>query len=218
MKLKQWVASLLTIIVFSTLLFVPASAEGQPTFRYELTVDGRDTIEVNTGDIITVALYLYRTDEATPYTMYAMQDEIRYDSEFFELVEDSAVLSSGIQSTDISVGGGFREFYMNFVSFSGGTQWQPKVRVGTFQLRVIGTAGVATITNEDYLVSHKDGMDGYDCVATDLTVVLSTECEVQFETNGGTKIDPVKAIFGEKLDRPENPVREGKYFVGWFKD
>ena len=64
--------------------------------------------------------------------MYAMQDEIRYDSSFFRLVEDSALLGKGIQSTDISVLGGFREFYMNFLSFSGGEQWQPKTRVGSF--------------------------------------------------------------------------------------
>lgn len=218
MRLKQLMAALLTMIVFCTLLVIPASADGEPTFCYELTVDGKDTIEVSTGDIITVTLHLYRTDEEALYTMYAMQDEIRYDSNFFELVEDSAVLSNGTQCIDIDVGGGFREFYMNYVSFSGGAQWQPKVRVGTFQLRVIGTSGVATITNEDYLVSQKDGMSSYECEASLLTVILSTECEVQFETNGGTKIDPVKAIYGEKLDRPEDPVREGKYFAGWYKD
>ena len=218
MKTEKWVVSLFAILLLFSMLYVPVNAEETPTFRYELTVDGSDTVEVSTGDIITVTLYLYRTDESAPYSMYAMQDEIRYDSEFFELVEDSVMLSTGIHSTDLDVGGGMREFYMNYVSFSGGAQWQPKTRIGSFQLRVIGTEGVSTITNEDFLVSHQDGMDGYDCEANELTVIVSSECTVKFETNGGSKIDPVKVIFGEKLTELEDPVREGMYFAGWYKD
>ena len=218
MKTIKWVVSLLTVFLLLPMLFVPVNAQDEPTFRYELSVNGQDTVEVSTGDIITVTLYLHRTDANAPYSMYAMQSEIRYDSEFFELVEDSELLASGIHSTDIAVGGSMREFYMNYVSFSGGAQWQPKTRVGSFQLRVIGTSGVSTITNEDFLVSHQDGMGGYDCVANELTVILNTECEVKFETNGGTKIDPVSVIFGEKLTRPADPIREGKLFAGWYKD
>lgn len=128
------------------------------------------------------------------------------------------MLSSGIQSSDISVLGGYREFYMNYVSFSGGQQWDAKTRIGSFQLKVTGTSGVTTITNEDFLVSLPDGSGSYLCEANTLTVILSTECTVHFETNGGSKIDDVKAIYGELLERPEDPVREGKRLVGWYKD
>ena len=218
MQTKKWVVSLFALLLLLSMLYMPAYAEDEPEFRYELTVDGSDTVEINTGDIITVTLYLYRTDENASYSMYAMQDEIRYDSEFFELVEDSELLASGIHSTDIAVGGSMREFYMNYVSFSGGAQWQPKTRIGSFQLRVIGTAGVSTITNQDFLVSHQDGMGGYACEANELTVIISSECTVKFETNGGSEIEPVDAIYGEKLTRPEDPIRDGMYFVGWYKD
>ena len=217
MNFKKRFLFLLVIALLLPVFCVPAAA-ADPEFRYELTVDGSDTVEVNTGDIITVALHLYRTDADANYTMYAMQDEIRYDSEFFELVEDSAVLSSGIRSTDIALVDNHREFYMNFLSFSGGETWIPKTRIGTFQLRVIGTSGVTTITNQDFLVSLQDGSGSYACDANELTVILSTDCTVRFETNGGTKIDPVTAIYGELLERPEDPVREGKHIVGWFKD
>ena len=218
MQTKKWVASLFALLLLFSMLCIPANAEDEPEFRFELSIDGQDVAEVNTGDVITVTLYLYRTDKNEPYSMYAMQSEIRYDSEFFELVEDSELLSSGIHSTDIDVGGGYREFYMNYVSFSGGAEWQPKTRIGSFQLRVIDTAGVSVITNEDFLVSHRDGMGHYACDSNALTVILSTECDVKFETNGGTKIDPVTAIFGEKLTRPADPVREGMHLVGWYKD
>lgn len=218
MNIKKWFTFLLTVILLLPVLVVPSSAAENPTFDYELTIDGLETKEAETGDILTVTLHLLRTDMQEPYTMYAMQSELRYDSAFFELVEDSTYLYDGVNSTDIAVGGGFREFYMNFVSLSGGVEWQPRTRVGSFQLRVIGTEGVSTITNEDFLVSKPDGNGSYKCESNVLTVILTTDCTVKFESNGGTPIEPVTAIYGEKLARPEDPVREGKRLVGWFKD
>lgn len=218
MNAKKWFVFLLSILLMLSVLAIPASAAENPVFDYELTIDGLETKEAEVGDIVTVTLYLQRTDSDDPYTMYAMQSELRYDSTFFELVEDSTHLYDGVNSTDIAVGGSFREFYMNFVSLSGGITWQPRTRVGSFQLRVIGTEGVSTITNEDFLVSNPDGQGGYSCESNVLTVILTSECTVKFETNGGTPIDPVIAIYGEKLTRPADPVREGKQLVGWFKD
>ena len=217
--MKRTVCFLLTMLFLLPVCSLTASAAaGDPEFTYELTVDGKDTVEVNTGDIITVTLHLLRSDAQEPYTMHSMQDEIRYDTNFFELVQGGELLGSGIQSTDISVLGGFREFYMNFVTFSGGVQWEPKTRVGSFQLKVIADSGVTTITNEDFLVSLKDGSGSYLCDANKLTVILSTDCTVKFETNGGTPLEPVQAIYGETIARPADPVREGKVLVGWFKD
>ena len=218
MNVRKWFVFLLSVFLLIPALCIPAAAAETPEYRYELTVDGKDTVEVNTGDIITVTLHLYRTDAEEPYTMYAMQDEILYDSEFFELVENSAMLGSGIQSTDIAMVDNHREFYMNFLSLSGGARWESKTRVGSFQLKVTGESGVTTITNEDFLVSKQNGIDRYECESNVLTVILTTDCTVKFETNGGTPIDPVQAIYGELLERPEDPVREGKHLVGWFKD
>lgn len=218
MNLKKWFIFLLTILLLLPTLCLTALAADTPEFRYELTVDGKDTVEVNTGDIITVTLHLYRTDADAAYTMHAMQDEIRYDSEYFELVPDSALLGNGIQSTDIALVDNHREFYMNFVSLSGGAQWAATSRVGSFQLRVIGESGVTTITNQDFLVSLPDGSGSYSCQANELTVILSTDCTVKFQSNGGTPIDPVIAIYGETLTRPDDPIREGKHLEGWYKD
>lgn len=218
MNARKCFIFLLTALLLLSMLVLPASAAGDPVLDFEVTIDGQETKEVEAGDIVTVTLYLQRTDSDSPYTMYAMQSELRYDSAFFELVEDSINLYDGVNSTDIAVGGGLREFYMNFVSLSGGVEWQPRTRVGSFQLRVIGTEGVSTITNEDFLVSKPDGNGSYKCESNVLTVILTTDCTVKFESNGGTPIEPVTAIYGEKLARPEDPVREGKRLVGWFKD
>jgi len=217
MNMKKWFVFLLTMMMLLAST-IPVSATGDPTFDYEVTIDGLDVKEAETGDIVTVTLHLQRTDAEEPYTMYAMQSELRYDGAFFELIEESPHLYDGVQSTDIARESTYREFYMNFVSLSGGVQWEPRTRVGSFELRVIGTEGVSTITNEDFLVSKPDGSGSYDCSSNELTVVVTTDCLVKFETNGGTPIEPVVAIYGELLERPEDPIREGKYLEGWYKD
>lgn len=218
MNCRKWFLFLLTLILLIPAFGVSASAAEQPSFCYELSVDGKDTVEVNPGDVITVTLYLYREDKDEVYTMYAMQDEIRYDVEFFDLVEGSTLLSAGIQSTDIALVDHYREFYMNYVSLDGGIQWPAKMRIGSFQLKVIGSSGVSTITNQDFLVSFFDGSTSYKCDANELTVILSTNCIIKFETNGGTPIDPIMGIYGETIGRPKDPIREGKHIVGWYKD
>ena len=218
MNKKRWFVFLLAILLVIPMMALPVHASGDPVLNYEVTIDGLETKEAEVGDIVTVTLHLQRMDSDEPYTMYAMQSELRYDSSFFELVEDSTHLYTGVNSTNIAVGDTLREFYMNFVSLTGGVEWQARTRVGSFQLRVIGTEGVSTITNEDYLVSNPEGKSGYACESNELTVILTTDCTVKFQTNGGTPIDPVTAIYGELLTRPEDPAREGKYFAGWFKD
>ena len=119
---------LFAFVLLSPLFSVTAeAAEDAKAFSFELTVDGKDTKEVKNGDIITVVLRLKRTDKSEDYTMYAMQDEIRYDSQFFELVNGSAVLSDGIVSTDIAMVDQCRGFYMNYLSMGGGEKWNADI-------------------------------------------------------------------------------------------
>ena len=187
-------------------------------FSFELTVNGEQTKQAMPGEIITVVLNLNRTDSDEHYNMYAMQNEIRYDNRFFRLVEGSILLSEGINTTDIGIKNNYREFYMNTLSLSGGRRWSAKRLVGSFQLEVIGENGVSRITNQDFKVSTANGQDCYAATCQDLIIVVTTDCTVEFETNGGSKMENVSARYGEILQRPENPEREGYKFVGWYTD
>ena len=218
--MEKIVRTLLAVIMTCILLphvVLPAQA-AEEKFVYELSVDGRDTKEVENGDIITVVLRLKRTDQTEDYTMYAMQDEIRYDSQFLEMVEGSAVLRDGIVSTKIVMVDQFQEFYMNYLSMSGGESWNTDVIIGSFQLKVVGERGVTKITNEDYSVSFKDGSASYPCIANELTIILSTDCVVTFQTNGGNNLDDIVVQMGEKIQPPERVIREGYQLQGWYKD
>ena len=126
---------LITALCFST---VNISAAQDPAFCFSLQVDGNAEKHAVPGDIITVVFTLERTDSADPYAMYAMQNEIRYDSTFFELIDDSFIIKEGIVTRDIRVNNRERELYMNFLSLSGGIHWTPKTNVGSFQMRVLG--------------------------------------------------------------------------------
>lgn len=210
------------VLVAFTLLFccVP-SAQAVDTSReylFELAVDGSYQKEVQTGDIITVVFTLYRTDTDLESAMYAMQNEIRYDSSFFTLVEGSAMLSPGITTTQIGLRDNYREFYMNFVSLTGGEMWNAKRLVGSFQLKVTATSGVSKITNQDYLVSTAAGDSGFAAKSQDVTIIVSSDCTVKFESNGGSPVPSQTVTYGQTLARPDNPTREGYRFVGWYQD
>ena len=215
---RTFLAVLIAGILLPHMMLPVQAAEEKERFLYELSIDGKDMKEVEPGDVITVVLRLKRTDINEEYTMYAMQDEIRYDSTFLELVEGSAVVSEGISTTNIAMVDRYKEFYMNYLSMSGGDKWKADTLIGSFQLKVVGESGVTKITNEDYLVSLKDGSGSYSCEANELTIILSTDCTVTFRTNGGSELDNISVQFGEKVPRPMNPIREGYIFAGWYKD
>ena len=129
-----------------------------------------------------------------------------------------ALLSNGISTTDIGLRDNYREFYMNFVSLSGGETWRATTVVGTFQLKVIGTAGSSVIRNSANQVSTKDGQDSYAATAQDVTVIVSDGCRIRFETNGGSEVPDQSVALGGKIKRPDDPTKEGFYLEGWYSD
>ena len=217
-KIKKILGIMLALMMLLINTTTTFAADDSREYFFELSVDGSDTKQVQTGDIITVVFNLKRTDSDKSYQMYGMQNEIRYDSEFFELVENSALLSDGIHTTDLGLRDNYREFYMNYVSFSGGEEWNAERLVGSFQLKVIATSGVTKITNQDYSVSTSDGMEHYAATCQDVTIILTTDCTVNFESNGGSAVESQTVQYGEVIERPDDPVREGYELAGWYSD
>lgn len=217
MKLKKTVYLMLIIAVLCSSISIPVRAN-ESTFSFELSVDDQEEKTVKTGDIITVFLKLKRTDSLEPYMMYAMQDEIRYDSTFFELVDGSVMLNNGITTKNVSLTDEYKELYMNYLSMSGGNTWDAETIVGSFQLKVIGETGVSKISNQDYLVSLKDGSGSFPCKANEINVYLTTECVVRFVTNGGSEIEDQIVAYNDKIKRPEDPKKDGYQLEGWYKD
>lgn len=217
--MKRFFCGLLAALMLAALLAVPAFAvDNSQKFEFALSVDGSTEKKAAAGDIITVTFALRRTDADEAYTMYAMQNEILYDSTFFELVPDSAMTADQIQTNDIALRNDDRAFYMNTVSLTGGQTWKADTVVGTFQLKVIGAAGSSMIRSSGYQVSTRDGKDHFTATAQDVTVIVSDGCLIRFESNGGTPVPDQVVTLGGKIKRPDDPTREGLYLEGWYSD
>lgn len=210
-----------TVLLLSLLLLMaaPVVAFGEePAFCFELTIDGGVEKQVNTGDTITVALHLRRTDNNDSFTMYAMQDEILYDPAFFRVVAEDTLTQSGVCTADVAAADGRRAFYFSFVSFNGGEMWSGDTLVGVFSLRVTGETGAATLENSRYLVSDSAGSETYTATAQDVTVVVTNQCTVNFDTNGGSAVSSRTVSRGQRLTCPEAPTRDGFRLTGWYRD
>lgn len=156
----------------------------EPSFHFALEVDGSSEKTVKPGDIITFAFRISRTDSTEDYLMYAMQNEIRYDSAMLELVEDSIMVKSNIVTTDILSGNSEREFYMNSLSKSGEDAWPADTLVGFFRMKVIGTGGTTTVSCQDCSMSRASGMGSYPVTYSDVTLTIAEEQTILGDVNG----------------------------------
>lgn len=218
--MKRIFCGLLAVLTLLLAMAVPAFAVDESRqFDFSLTVDGSAEKKAATGDIITVMFTLRRTDADEPYPLYAMQNEILYDGTFFELVPGSGMANNSIRTTDITLRDGYHAFYMNRASFNAeGETWQANTMVGTFQLKVIGTAGSSVIRSSNNFVSTKGGEDRYAATAQDVTVIVSDGCRIRFETNGGSEVPDQSVALGGKIKQPDDPTKDGLYFAGWYSD
>lgn len=72
--------------------------------------------------------------------------------------------------------------------------------------------------------TDEDLTEVYDfdtAVSADLTLYAGYEIgeyEISFDTNGGTDVDPIVALYQTSISRPENPTRTGYSFGGWYID
>ncbi len=208
-----------SIIVCITLFcIIPLSAASAPSFCFSLQIDGETETYASPGDIITVVFTLDRTDSKDAYPMYAMQNEIRYDSTFFELIEDSITVGEGIVTRDIRINDREHELYINCLSLSGGVDWNAKTSIGSFQMRVIGEAGFSIISNQDCSISRPDGSGSYPFVTENLTVIVSDACSVSFDCGDGSAVPEQTVMTGDRARLPTMPVRDGYIFTGWYTD
>lgn len=189
------------------------------SYNFELTAErGQTEVKAAPGDIITVSLVLRRTDSAETAPMYGMQTEIEYDDTFLQLVQSSVMTASGVRWNDLGRRTGGRAFYLNFVSFKGGETWEPEVLVGSFQMKVLGTSGVSSLTPVNTMVPTQDGMGRYAAEDNAVTVIVSTECTVSFESNGGTDVPSQTVHYGDKVKKPADPTRKGYHLEGWYSN
>ena len=213
-SITAWMMAILMLLTMSVSVF----ADGSRSYEIDLTVNGSHEVQAKAGDILTITMTLKRTDSSEAAMMYAMQDEIRYDPDFLELVDGSTLMMNGIEVTDIGLIDDYRAFYVNFLSLGGGEEWKADTMLGSFQVKVLGEQGSSMMKNENCMVSTQDGSDSYALTVNDLLVIVSSECVVRFDSMGGSDVEEQIVRFGEKIRKPADPSREGYTFDGWYSD
>ena len=187
------------------------------SYNFFLASNCETEILAEKDDIITVTLTLDRTDVKENADMYAMQSEIVYDTEFFSLVDGSIMTSNEINTEEIKLRDGRKALYFNFLSLSGGEEWEPHVNVGSFQLEVLSDGGTSSILAENCIVTTENGEE-YSSECNDLTVQVNADCLITFEENGGSEVSDQTVKCGEKIKEPKKPTKEGYQFKGWYSD
>lgn len=86
---------LTAVLTINPAMFAAAADVGNMSYSFKLS--STDT-SIRVGDVITVQLVLQRTDENTPYLLYSMQDEIKYNNGYFTLVNDSISTAANVDS------------------------------------------------------------------------------------------------------------------------
>lgn len=217
--MNRFLSVLILACMLTALLICPvAAADESRSYEFDLTCNGSNQVTAAPGDILTVTLMLHRTDADASAVMYGMQDEIRYDDEFFEIIEGGSLLTTGVASSDLALRDGDRAFYLNFVSLGGGEEWNADVLVANFQVRVLGESGSSVLKNENCIVSVQDGSESFAYSARDLTVVVSTDCIVRFDPQDGSEVIEQTVSLGSRLTAPADPQRDGYRFAGWYQD
>lgn len=208
---------LLTALLL-VLMLLPAVAFGDDrAYTFAVTVNGGERCRAAAGDTVTVSLTLHRT--AGGSTMYAMQDAVVFDPAFFAFQPDSLLLRGEVEASPLlTLRDGRQALYLGYVAFGDGTEWAEDTVIGSFQLEVLASGGASAICSSDYSVSSRDGMSFYPVSARDAVVVVSEQCRVSFETNGGSAIAPLTMQHGQPLTDVPTPVRAGYTFAGWYTD
>lgn len=206
------------VLALLAVLLAPSLAWGDDSRHYEfrLAANGEATYHAAAGDTVTVSLTLCRTTGTG--SMFAMQDEICFDPAFFAYQPDGTLLREGVKTTLVTLRDGRQAVYMNYVDFGGGADWADETVVGSFQLKVLADGGASAITGSHYLVSTEDGMGRYAAAARDVTVVVSEQCRVTFQSNGGSGVAPTEVLRGTPLAPPQAPTRSGYRFTAWYSD
>ena len=215
--------SLLAVALLLASLLTPAFAiDESRMYSFELTSDGRDECGAPVDEEINVTLKLCRVDVPESADMYALQDEIHYDSNYLELVPDSFQLREGVHAIDCPNEDGDSFIKVNYIMMDTIEEWSDETELLSFRMKIVDE-GESQITHDNAFVTTEEGLDVFISTTADLTVdcgeIMESVYSVIFIYMNGEENEEVLVSEGEMLERPEtDPVLEGFQFTGWFRD
>lgn len=215
----------LTTIMLLALLCVgitPCALAAGIDLTYDLTVDGNHSAIAQTGDVITVTYTIHGSEG---YTVNAIQNEIKYDTSFFQFVDGSVTVTGGTGKLMQKIAG--PRVYMNDML----TSYDAEQLVGTFQLKVIAKSGSGKVESTECLAYNGDAMR---VTKQNLTVTIQSSGSDSGSGSGGGKIpadvtdhgngSATVDFPGSGIDTSDGPVRvsipasDGNVVVATYSD
>lgn len=212
--MKKILSVLLAVSLVFCLSVSALAAANDTTLHYELAANGSNEITVKTGDVITVQ-YLVTADTKDDWVgVSTAQNEILFDTSFFELVPGSNSVSKTGVTTSTPVDGSKQYVYFNWTSDLYFDKDTP-VAVASFQLKVIATSGSGMVTNSNYKAQDSSSAL-FGAEATDLKVTIegSTEISVSSVTLNKTSAE-LKVGDTVALSETVSPSNAANKSVNW---
>jgi hypothetical protein len=218
---RRKTAFLAAVALLLTLTATAARAvDASQSYSFNLTANRSEeapsaTLIIAPGDEITVSLELELLSTGVAvgggYALYAAQDEIMFDTAYFELVGVPVIAAAGFETSVRDAGGGYRKVYMNFYSRKAEGDVCPVVlAVGSFTLRAL-SEGITGITNENTVVATIYGADRYVTSARGVAVTIDAAAKrpvIAVNNPGGPGISAPAGA--EEIEEGGTPLAEAE--------
>lgn len=205
--MKRWISLILACLMLLALLPAAVLAAGGPMLKYELTAEG----DTSVGGILTVTFRILRMDSSGSYRLNAMQNEIEYDWDSFELVPGSIQLVRGgraVARADQRTDGTTIIAVNDMLA-----DYSASETICTFQLKVLNTKGTV---RSSYAMAFSDDAD-------DPKANVVKDASSQIDVGGGSQADDklhvTMRLIGAELADKDVDLGEVKYlpdYVTWI--
>ena len=217
--MKKRALSVVLAILVAFTLTVPAFAlNTDQQFLFVLSgSSGESKLTVEPGEEFTVEFYLNRTDsgikQGETYYLFGMQDEIIYDTEYFEFMdEESSMLVNNFGDiVNREISGTTNSKVMVNSGMSSG-DYPASLHVATLKFRAL-KSGTKQITNSNQIVILQNllgatgATDEYESSVSDIEVIITGTAPVPPAEKYNISID--NPIGGMITTSPSGPVAAG---------
>lgn len=158
--MRRFLVSGIVLAMLLQLLGAAAFAEdgaSDAALCLETQSGGAYAATVAVGDTLQVDVRVCRTDSAEEYLLYAVQDEIEYDTALLEFLPNEGSISYGFQQGYRSAAGGHARVLVNFVDMTGqGAPRAAELTVATLKFRA-KAAGATELKNQSVIATDAKG-------------------------------------------------------------
>lgn len=220
--MKKFTSLILTAFLLIS-VFPTVHADQSGSIVFSLECNGKSVETVKSGTQITVKCYLKNNIDSKSFKVYSLTNEVDFDTDFFEYIG-----STDSFDDDISVYSSEYSGNLKTVRFGGnhslGKTYENKQYIGSFVLKVKAESGESVIKSDPNSATVSGKSSAYQTAVEDLKIIVGDSaqdtCTLTFNTNGGSKIEPVTKNKGEtvNLSSYPTPVKSGYDFDGWYSD